>query len=115
LRLAGPEPYHAILIPRINLSDSRVGIHCPNRQSDVLAILDRIVRRIARPLADEARDDSHVDTAPDVLAQVQAEAAVTWRSPQDVKPTVRGVASQCTAYCAGGIPVCYRGCCSCAS
>lgn len=24
-------------------------------------------------------------------------------------------ASQCTAYCAGGIPVCFQGCCSCAS
>jgi hypothetical protein len=24
-------------------------------------------------------------------------------------------ASQCTAYCAGGAPVCFQGCCSCAS
>ena len=24
-------------------------------------------------------------------------------------------ASQCTAYCAGGIPMCVQGCCSCAS
>ena len=24
-------------------------------------------------------------------------------------------ASQCTAYCAGGVPVCFQGCCSCAS
>jgi hypothetical protein len=24
-------------------------------------------------------------------------------------------ASQCTAYCAGGTPVCFQGCCSCAS
>lgn len=24
-------------------------------------------------------------------------------------------ASQCTAYCAGGIPVCFQGCCTCAS
>jgi hypothetical protein len=24
-------------------------------------------------------------------------------------------ASQCTAYCAGGIPVCQSGCCACAS
>jgi hypothetical protein len=23
--------------------------------------------------------------------------------------------SQCTTYCAGGIPVCFQGCCSCAS
>jgi hypothetical protein len=24
-------------------------------------------------------------------------------------------ASQCTDYCAGGVPVCFQGCCSCAS
>ena len=24
-------------------------------------------------------------------------------------------ASQCTTYCAGGLPVCFQGCCSCAS
>jgi hypothetical protein len=24
-------------------------------------------------------------------------------------------ASQCTAYCAGGTPVCFQGCCACAS
>lgn len=24
-------------------------------------------------------------------------------------------ASQCTDYCAGGLPVCFQGCCSCAS
>jgi len=24
-------------------------------------------------------------------------------------------ASQCTTYCAGGVPVCFQGCCSCAS
>lgn len=24
-------------------------------------------------------------------------------------------ASQCTAYCSGGVPVCVQGCCSCAS
>jgi hypothetical protein len=24
-------------------------------------------------------------------------------------------ASQCAAYCAGGIPVCFQGCCTCAS
>ena len=58
--------------------------------ADVLAILDRIVRRVARRLADEARDDDLVDAGPDVLAQVQAEAAATWRSPSDAKPTMRG-------------------------
>jgi len=50
--------------------------------ADVVAILDRIVRRIA----DEARDDS-VEEGVDVLAQVQAEAAATWPSPQNGKPT----------------------------
>jgi hypothetical protein len=58
---------------------------------DVLAIPDRIVRGVARRLAVAARDADEVDDAPDVLAQVQAEAATTWRSPRDAKPTVRGV------------------------
>jgi hypothetical protein len=58
--------------------------------ADVVAILDRIVRRIARRLADEAREEAG-DEGVDVLAQVQAEAAATWRSPSDGKPTVRGV------------------------
>jgi len=57
--------------------------------ANVLAILDRIMRRVARRLANEAVDDDE-DAAPDVLAQVQAEAATTWRSPTDGKPTVRG-------------------------
>jgi hypothetical protein len=71
--------------------------------ADVLAILDRIVRRIARRLADEACDQG-VEEGVDVLSQVQAEAAGTWRSPHNGKPTVRGVerlrawceASHCT-------------------
>ena len=58
--------------------------------ADVLAILDRIMRRVARRLSNEAVDDIDEDAAPDVLAQVQAEAATTWRSPTDGKPTVRG-------------------------
>jgi hypothetical protein len=45
----------------------------------VLAILDQIVRRVARWLAAEARDDDDAATS-DVLSQVQAEAAVTWRA-----------------------------------
>jgi hypothetical protein len=57
---------------------------------DVAAILDRIARRSARRLAAETRDDDVVDAAPDVLAQVQAEAAATWRSPLDGRATVRG-------------------------
>jgi hypothetical protein len=43
--------------------------------------------RVGSP--DEACDD-HVEDI-DVLAQVQAEAAATWRSPHNGKPTVRGV------------------------
>jgi hypothetical protein len=63
--------------------------------ADVLAILDRIARR----LADEARGDS-VEEGVDVLAQVQAEAATTWRSPHNGKPTVRGV-ERLRAWCEG--------------
>ena len=64
-------------------------MHPVPTSADMLAILDRIVRRVARRLADEAHGDDDSD-APDVLAQVQAEAAATWRSPADGKPTVRG-------------------------
>jgi hypothetical protein len=64
-----------------------------------LAILDRIVRRIVRRLADEARDDS-LDEDVAALTQVQAEAATTWRSPQNRKPTVRGV-ERLRAWCEG--------------
>lgn len=65
-------------------------LHPVPTSADVVTILDRIVRRIARRLAAEARDDA-VDEGIDVLAQVQAEAAATWRSPRDGNPTVRGV------------------------
>ena len=65
-------------------------LHPVPTSTDVVAILDRIVRRLARRLADETRDDA-VDEGVDVHAQVQAEAAATWRSPRDGKPTVRGV------------------------
>jgi hypothetical protein len=68
----------------------RFVMHPVPTSADVLAILDRIMRRIARRLANEAVEDVDHDAAPDVLAQVQAEAATTWRSPTDGKPTVRG-------------------------
>jgi len=68
--------------------------------ANVLAILDRIMRRVARRLASEAIGDIDEDAAPDVLAQVQAEAATTWRSPTDGKPTVRG-AERLRAWCEG--------------
>jgi hypothetical protein len=48
------------------------------------------MRRIARRLADEAAAEDRDTDAPDVLAQVQAEAAATWRSPADGRATVRG-------------------------
>ena len=66
-------------------------LHPVPTNHDVLAILDRIIRRVARRLANEAVDDLEEDAAPDVFAQVQAEAAATWRSPVDAKPTARGV------------------------
>jgi hypothetical protein len=68
--------------------------------AEVLAILDRIMRRVARRLANETVGDIEEDAVPDVLAQVQAEAATTWRSPTDGKPTVRG-AERLRAWCEG--------------
>ncbi len=56
----------------------------------VLAILDRIMRRIARRLANEAVDDLDEAPAPDLFAQVQAEAAATWRSPAIASTSIRG-------------------------
>jgi hypothetical protein len=73
-------------------------LHPVPTSADVLAILDRIVCRIARRLADEASDDRVEDI--DALAQVQAEAAATWRSPHNGKPTVRGV-ERLRAWCEG--------------
>ena len=58
--------------------------------ADVLAILDRIVRRVTRRLARETRGDDDADMPPDVFAQVQAEAAATWRAPTDGRDAVRG-------------------------
>ena len=69
--------------------------------ADVLAILDRIMRRIARRLAKEAAaDDRDAAPVPDVLAQVQAEAAATWRSPADASRPVRGAERQ-RVWCEG--------------
>jgi hypothetical protein len=74
-------------------------LHPVPTSTDVVAILDRIVRRIARRLAADARDDA-VDEGVDVLAQVQADAAATWRSPREGNPTVRGV-KRLHAWCEG--------------
>jgi hypothetical protein len=66
---------------------------------DVLAILDRIVRRVAKRLGREPHDDD-APTTPDVLAQVQAEAAASWRTPTDGRDVVRG-AERLRAWCEG--------------
>ena len=55
---------------------------------------------MARRLADEAAAEGDEDGAPDVLAQVQAEAAATWRSPTDRAASVRGV-ERLRAWCEG--------------
>src|SRR3954464_15051012 len=50
--------------------------------ADLLAMLDRVIRQISRRLAREAagaNDTDEADLAPDLFAQVQAEAATTWR------------------------------------
>ncbi len=58
--------------------------------NDVLAILDRIVRRVAPRLARETSGENDDAPPPDVLAHVQAEAAATWRAPTDGRDAVRG-------------------------
>ena len=76
--------------------------------TDLLAILDRVIRCIARRIADETGNDGDngaPDPGPDVFAQLQAEAATTWRSPATAtSDVVRGTdrlrawsgASRCT-------------------
>lgn len=84
----------------VDVEDRLAFAHHPVPTSaDVLAILDRIVRLLACRLANEVRDDS-VDEGIDVLAQIQAEAAATWCSPQNGKPTARGV-ERLRAWCEG--------------
>jgi hypothetical protein len=85
--------FHLVVPDGVFVDDSdglRFVMHPVPTNADVLAILDRIMRRVARRLANEAVDDAPEDAAPDVLAQVQAEAATTWRSPAEAKPIVRG-------------------------
>jgi hypothetical protein len=84
--------FHVVIPDGVFVDDPeglRFALHPVPTSADVLAILDRIVRRVVRRLAADSRDDD-ADTPPDVLAQVQAEAAATWRSPSDAQPTVRG-------------------------
>ena len=85
--------FHLVVADGVFVDDGdglRFAMHPVPTSADVLAILDRIVRLVVHRLAANARDDHDADAPPDVLAQVQAEAAATWRSPSDLKPTVRG-------------------------
>jgi hypothetical protein len=63
-----------------------------------------VIRQIARRLAKEAagaNDTDDADLPPDLFAQVQAEAATTWRSPPAATAhTVRG-SDRLRAWCAG--------------
>ncbi len=86
--------YHVIVPDGVFALDGEqlrfVELPVPTNQ-DVLAILDRIVRRVARRLAaEEASDDDDAPAMSDVLAQIQAEAAATWRAPSDSRNAVRG-------------------------
>ncbi|HEX2689477.1 MAG TPA: transposase [Kofleriaceae bacterium] len=70
---------------------------------DLLAILDRVIRQIARRLAEEAgvNNTDDADLPPDLFAQVQVEAATTWRSPATATAhPVRG-SDRLRAWCAG--------------
>jgi hypothetical protein len=85
--------YHLVIPDGVFIDDGEhlrfVMLAVPSNQ-DVLAILDRIVRRLARRLAAEAPDDDDTPPMSDVLAQVQIEAATTWRAPSDRGDAVRG-------------------------
>jgi hypothetical protein len=62
----------------------------PPTGRDLLAILDRVIRRVAQRLAREQPDDAMADDLPpELFAQLQAEAATTWRSPATAE-RVRG-------------------------
>jgi hypothetical protein len=61
--------------------------------TDLLAILDRVIRRIVRRIADETGDDAAAgapDPCPDLFAQIQAEAATTCVPPHRHLRVVRG-------------------------
>jgi hypothetical protein len=72
----------------------------PPTGRDLLAILDRVIRRVAQRLAREQPDDAMADDSPpELFAQLQAEAATTWRSPATAQ-RVRGNESL-RAWCDG--------------
>lgn len=60
------------------------------------------VEQLSSPIVDQAdeADESPVDTESYICL---------WGAPRCQR------ADQCVAYCAGGAPVCFQGCCSCAS
>ena len=67
---------------------------------NLLAILDRVIRRVARRLAREQPDDAAADESPpELFAQIQAEAVTTWRSPATAD-RVRG-SDRLRAWCDG--------------
>jgi hypothetical protein len=64
----------------------RFEMHPVPTNGDVVAILDRIVRRVARRLAADARDDNDADTPPAVLSHVgrsRRNVAITERCQAD--------------------------------
>jgi hypothetical protein len=72
----------------------------PPTGRDLLAILDRVIRCVAQRLAREQPDDAMADDSPpELFAQLQAEAATTWRSPATAE-RVRGNESL-RAWCDG--------------
>lgn len=63
----------------------------------------------AAPALAEPSSDAPVTTVDEEGVVTDGEAYECRYSPYCQR------ASQCEAYCAGGIPVCFQGCCSCAS
>jgi putative transposase len=63
--------------------------------TDLLAILDRVIRRIADETGDYGAAGD-LDPCPDLFAQIQAGAAMTWRSPATAtSDVVRGTDRLC--------------------
>jgi len=88
--------YHLVIPDGVFVDDDHGGLafvlHPVPRGADVIPILDRIVRRVMRRLADEAvvDPDESIDPTPDLFAQVQVEAATTWRAPSVASAPMRG-------------------------
>jgi hypothetical protein len=70
---------------------SRYALRPAPISGDLLAILDRVMRQVAHRLDREEPDDlALADALPELFAQLQAEAATTWRSPAIAGRSVRG-------------------------